>query len=233
METIQNLNPRNPLSIIAIFVSFCYLTISIVISLNITYFSNFERSCLISFICFFPILIFIAFIFLVIGFHEHLYAPKDFRTDNAFYGIMANENEISQKKEKEVENNYCFTSISTTKDRISKLNEYESIALQYIERKYSLFLRRDVKVGNFIFDAIGISSNNCNYLIEVKVCPDINKLSNTIKRMANAIQGSLDFEGCIPMLVVMDNGKNSNQMKLFELKKLYPSLVVEIIEMEK
>lgn len=232
MEGIRNLNPRNPLSIIALFVSFCYLTISIVMSLNITYFSNFERECLVFFICMFPIIIFVAFIFLVVGFHEHLYSPKDFRTDKAFYGITADDNEIKTKREEEIENNFCFTAISSKEDRIVKLDEYESKALQIIERKYSLFLRRNIKIGNFIFDAIGISNDRSNYLIEVKVCPNMNLLHRIAKRMVDTLQQNINYKGFIPMLVLMNTEKKEEQKKISEIKDLFPSLIIEVIDLK-
>ena len=238
MEGIQNLNPRNPLSIIALFVSFCYLAISCVMSLNITYFSEFERECLVFFICIFPIIIFWAFFILVVGFHNHLYAPKDFRTDTAFYGNVADEIEVDKKKEDEITElnnagiNYSFMVVSEKSDGIYKYNEYESKALRYIERKFSMFLRRDVKIGRFVFDAIGITNGGRNYLIEIKMSFHRDILMKTANNMIVAIQENNQYRDLTPMLVVLSNNNNKLESSIAELKYKYPTLMVQTINSE-
>ena len=76
---------RNPLGIIALFVSLIYGFACLVLSASI---SNLtlpnERLPLIWFIILFPLVILGGFIFLVVKHHEKLYAPSDYADENTF-----------------------------------------------------------------------------------------------------------------------------------------------------
>jgi cytochrome c oxidase subunit IV len=95
---------RNPLGIIALFVSLIYGFACLVLSTSISNLvANNERLPLIWFIIIFPIIILIAFIYLVVNHHEKLYAPGDFRGDDAFIQTI-DENKRRQRIQEEVEN---------------------------------------------------------------------------------------------------------------------------------
>lgn len=87
MEFLSNIKSltRNPLGIIALFVSMIYGFSCLVLSASITNLKDaYERLPLIWFVIVFPIIILAAFIYLVIFHHEKLYSPSDFRDDEAF-----------------------------------------------------------------------------------------------------------------------------------------------------
>lgn len=95
---------RNPLGIIALFVSLIYGFACLVLSTSISNLvANNERLPVIWFIIIFPIIILIAFIYLVVNHHEKLYAPGDFRGDDAFIQTI-DENKRKQRIQEEVEN---------------------------------------------------------------------------------------------------------------------------------
>ena len=95
---------RNPLGIIALFVSLIYGFACLVLSTSISNLNNYEeRLPLIWFIILFPLIILMAFIYLVVNHHEKLYAPSDFRGDESFIQII-DENKRKLKINKEVEN---------------------------------------------------------------------------------------------------------------------------------
>lgn len=95
---------RNPLGIIALFVSLIYGFACLVLSTSISNLeNNIERLPLIWFIIIFPIVILIAFIYLVVNHHEKLYAPGDFRGDDAFIQTI-DENKRKQRIKEEVKN---------------------------------------------------------------------------------------------------------------------------------
>jgi hypothetical protein len=76
---------RNPLGIIALFVSLIYGFACLVLSSSISNLNTpEERIPLIWFIICFPLIILAAFIFLVVKHHEKLYSPSDFRGDDSF-----------------------------------------------------------------------------------------------------------------------------------------------------
>lgn len=93
---------RNPLGIIALFISLIYGFACLVLSTSIDNLrSNCERLPLIWFIILFPVVILIAFIYLVINHHEKLYAPSDFREDDSFIQTI-DEKKVKKKQLQEL-----------------------------------------------------------------------------------------------------------------------------------
>lgn len=94
---------KNPLGIIGLFISLIYGFACLVLSTSIVNLqvAN-ERLPLIWFIIIFPLIILSAFIYLVVNHHEKLYAPSDFRNDDAFTETMTGKR-IKEKLEKEAE----------------------------------------------------------------------------------------------------------------------------------
>ena len=76
---------RNPLGIIALFVSLIYGFACLVLSTSISNLHNdSERLPLVWFIIIFPIVILIAFLFLVTKHHGKLYSPSDYGSADSF-----------------------------------------------------------------------------------------------------------------------------------------------------
>lgn len=93
---------RNPLGIIALFVSLIYGFACLVLSTSISNLhAESERLPLIWFIILFPLVILGGFIFLVVKHHEKLYAPSDFRGDDSFIQTI-DRSKIKEKKLEEV-----------------------------------------------------------------------------------------------------------------------------------
>jgi hypothetical protein len=95
---------RNPLGIIALFVSMIYGFSCLVLSASITNLKDAcERLPLIWFVIIFPIIILIAFVHLVKFHHEKLYSPGDFRDDESFIQT-SDENKRNSRIQDEVSN---------------------------------------------------------------------------------------------------------------------------------
>jgi len=93
---------RNPLGIIALFVSLIYGFACLVLSTSISNLhGDSERLPLIWFIIMFPLVILVAFIFLVIKHHEKLYSPSDYRGDESFIQTI-DKYRVKEKKLEEV-----------------------------------------------------------------------------------------------------------------------------------
>ena len=75
---------KNPLAIIALFISFMYGSASLILGTSIDKLDGFNKNALILFLILFPILIFGAFFYLVVNHHAKLYAPGDYRSDESF-----------------------------------------------------------------------------------------------------------------------------------------------------
>ncbi len=86
---------KNPLGIIALFVSLIYGVASFVLSTSIdNLHGQEERLPMIWFIILFPILILIAFTFLVIYHHKKLYGPSDFKDEKNFVNTFTGNKEV-------------------------------------------------------------------------------------------------------------------------------------------
>jgi hypothetical protein len=93
---------KNPLGIIALFISLIYGFACLVLGFSISNLEgNIERLSLIWFIILFPFVILIAFIYLVIKHHEKLYSPGDFRADESFMQTL-NPAQVTDKQLKDV-----------------------------------------------------------------------------------------------------------------------------------
>jgi type IV secretory pathway VirB2 component (pilin) len=81
---LQN-NVRNPLGVIAMFVSFAYVSMVVSFTIGIDKLNGAsERLPIIWFLILFPLIIFIAFILLIIFCNEKLFGPLDYRDDSSF-----------------------------------------------------------------------------------------------------------------------------------------------------
>lgn len=79
---------RNPLGIIALFISFVYALACIVIAVSTSTLDPYERIPLVYFVIVFPVLTLGCFMWLVIQHPTKLYAPSDYKEDNSFMMTM-------------------------------------------------------------------------------------------------------------------------------------------------
>lgn len=92
---------RNPLGIIALFISLIYGFASLLLNSAAESLTVPERWPLILFIVFFPVLVLVAFYKLVTKHHGKLYAPGDFKDDKSFLRTLSQE-EQEERLEKEL-----------------------------------------------------------------------------------------------------------------------------------
>jgi hypothetical protein len=76
---------RNPLGIIALFISLIYGFACLVLGLSGDNLTPDDSTPLVYFLIVFPILILLSFVFLVIKHHNKLYAPADFKDERNFF----------------------------------------------------------------------------------------------------------------------------------------------------
>lgn len=119
---------KNPLGIIALFISLIYGLACLVLGVSLSKLSNpYERLPLIWFIIIFPIIVLFSFIYLVVNHHHKLYAPGDFRNDETFINAL-NKNEIESKVESEIKEMQ-----KSRMDELLKESEKQSKELQDTE----------------------------------------------------------------------------------------------------
>jgi len=99
---------RNPLGIIALFISLIYGFASLLLDSAAEKLTEAERWPLIIFIVIFPIMVLVAFYKLVTKHHGKLYAPGDFKDDKSFLRTLSPE-EQEVRLEKEVKESFGLT----------------------------------------------------------------------------------------------------------------------------
>lgn len=168
---------RNPLGLIALFLTFIYGIAGGVIGAN---FGNLkgqsERLPLIWFIVIFPFVILGVFVYLVVKHNEKLYAPKNFDNQEGF--LIANGKQISPNKETKPldkpeiipvnKNNFSLVAFSTPQCRNDIAIKLQEAALKKYSVDHDMEIKTEVRMSNrFVCDGIS-EKNGETYLFEVK-----------------------------------------------------------------
>ena len=98
-KTAQRL-ARNPLGIIALFIVLVYGIAGLTLGLAGNNLTEPERAPLIWFLVVFPVVVLIAFLWLVARHHMKLYAPHDFRSEEGFFRASPNVEKTSVKEQR-------------------------------------------------------------------------------------------------------------------------------------
>ena len=97
---------KNPLGIIALFISLIYGFASLVLGFAADSLKDNERIIFIWFLVTFPIIVLGVFVYLVVLHHKKLYSPTDFRDDKSFLEtIDKNQKIITEFQESKTDNN--------------------------------------------------------------------------------------------------------------------------------
>lgn len=104
---------KNPLGIIALFISLIYGFACLVLGFAVKTLQGGERILLICFLIGFPVLILGAFLYLVVKHHKKLYAPSDYKDEKNFFKDFENQQNIEEVKEFEISK---ITEIESIKD---------------------------------------------------------------------------------------------------------------------
>lgn len=94
---MQNLSARNPLGIIALFISLIYGISALLLGVSIDKLSVTNQERLVWFVVIFPCAVLAAFLWLVAKHHKKLYGPGDYRTDEGFLSAGGDPALVGQK----------------------------------------------------------------------------------------------------------------------------------------
>lgn len=188
---------RNPLGIIALFISLIYGFASLLLDSSAEKITAAERWPLILFVVLFPIMVLVAFYKLVTKHHGKLYAPGDFQDDKSFLRTLSPEEQavrlekevkesLDQVKGGQIANSIEFTKQSepdndNQAEREKRQEEHrqfrqelEKIEANVIERiaeEYGAKAERNIGIGgtDANFDAFLPSKEDRFTFVEVKV----------------------------------------------------------------
>jgi len=165
---------KNPLGIIALFISLIYGFACLVLGITGSGLESNERLVLIIFLVFFPILILVSFIFLVTKHYRKLYAPSDFKDEKNYLetiDIKAQKSRIQNQTIEIKKQKYSSDSqiVSSHNDRFNNYLIVENLLLRIIQRDYNLPLRRNVKFKKHesTFDCV-LEGKNMFIAVEIK-----------------------------------------------------------------
>jgi len=193
---------RNPLGIIALFISLIYGFASLVITVGGKTLEHNERIPIIYFLILFPVIVLGAFLWLVVKHHKKLYAPSDYRDDKSFLETIDRDNYNKKLKNEyeemmqaeELLNSEKYSKMTRLDMQTIQFDDFkkkyllvENLALNYIERLYSLPVYRNVRIKGirqFIFDGILVKEDEV-IIIEVKFIKDLKRLDLIARQLLN------------------------------------------------
>lgn len=161
---------RNPLGIIALFITLIYAVASLLLGITANKISETERWPIIIFIVIFPIIVLFTFYRLVARHHGKLYSPSDYREDGSFLRTLTPE-EVNQKLDVEaaeviqttVEPQTVQVETRSKDSRVPSLVQLredirviENDVIKMMENEYNMPAMRNVRITNagIIFDAL-------------------------------------------------------------------------------
>ncbi|RLD59034.1 MAG: hypothetical protein DRJ01_11830 [Bacteroidetes bacterium] len=204
---------KNPLGIIALFISLIYGFASLVLGFAADSLKDNERLIFIWFLVTFPIIVLGVFVYLVVLHHKKLYSPTDFRADKSFLEtIDKNQKIIAEFQESKTDNNETAkikdSNISTStikqfiKPQSLEFNDFkekylkiENLVLYEIEKTYNTEVKRNVRIKglkNAEFDGV-ITKNDEVIFIEIKYVKSISMSSSIIERIKLMAKQLEDF----------------------------------------
>lgn len=194
---------RNPLGIIALFLSVIYGIAGYVINNGFSFLHGCcERLPLIYFIVFFPVVVLVAFIYLVVKHNEKLYAPKDFDNQDGF--LEANGKKIKPNEPAEtlvhseiIPGTTPKTSICMFAHSFTVGNKYgckisgESALMKY-SKDFDMEIKTEISLGrNYVCDGIAQKEDK-TYLFEVKSEYSLGNFDIILRRFV-ALQAILEY----------------------------------------
>lgn len=216
---------RNPLGVIALFITFIDGIAGLVISVN---FENLhdasERLPLIWFIVIFPIIVLVVFVILVIVCPQNLFGPSDYDNQELYLkaigkSIKPHEEPKPLKKVENIpvrkyKNGICMMAFSSAKT----FERIQEAALQRYADEHEMEIKTDVHIArDMVCDGVAEKDGKL-YLFEVKMNNDSTMFEITLRRIKR-IYETMIAKGC----------ENLHMVLIFVLKnKLSPEALADL-----
>ncbi len=229
---------RNPLGVIALFVTICYLIAGLVFSIGLDKLTGAkERLPFIWFIIIFPVIIFIVFVLLVCFHHEKLYGPRDFKDEENFIKLTNTERKTKYLREATVNSIYeeqnpiniekSTEIIKNEKSNILALaysaENSTHLAIQKLNKIYNTKFTEEVRTSRATYDAIGIIDGK-PYIVECKYIRNI----ITINRLRDTYQQVLRYKESIikkePQIIIVYILEKYTQDVCAKIQEYYKSI---------
>jgi hypothetical protein len=237
---------HNPLGIIGLFVTSCYLIGGLVFSIGLDKLKgSSERLPFIYFLILFPILILGIFVYLVCCHHEKLYSPSDFHNENNFVKLSGKE--IKKKIQEDAKETVLLEDDIPTKSFFDKLDKDVKLSIGFhIENAFHLAIMKlmqiygipfdeNVKYDSYSFDAVGFK-NGFTYIVECKyVKGNVSKsrlyvVYQEVCRYKQVLHGN----NHIIIAIILDKFTSETERRIIDYYNLLsPELLVEVFDYSK
>lgn len=220
---------KNPLGIIALFVTSIYGIAGLVIGPNFDNLQGgWERQPIIWFIILFPIVILWVFAYLVIKHNEKLYAPKDFDNQEGF--LIANGKILTPHKEPKSLNNpelipvkrktsQCFFAHGKTNNSSLEYSIIEEAAMKRYADEHDIEIKTDVRISrDLTCDGVAEKDGKL-YIFEVKQNYNplqLERIIESLLRINEAIK--IISNDCLRLILILVTEKRIEDHNLAQLK---------------
>lgn len=186
---------RNPLGILALFISLIYAMSAILFGTSVSALSPHNQTILTIFVVVFPVIVLVVFAWLVAKHHTKLYGPADYKDDSNFWR-SAPATSVGERIAKEVVESEASASDpqelpaavelpggEPTSIKLETKSEVggsvigsavesaylaETLVVEALQRELGGSVRRSVRLGRYEVDAI-VETTSTIYIVEVKV----------------------------------------------------------------
>lgn len=239
---------RNPLGIIALFVTICYLIAGLVFSIGLDKLNGAEeRLPFIWFIIIFPVIIFVVFVLLVCFHHEKLYGPTDFKDETNFIKLTNTERKTKYMREATENSIYEEQTPISIEDSTEVIRNEKSnicalaysaensahLAIQKLNKIYNTKFTEEVRSGRYIYDAIGII-NGKTYIVECKYIRSIvtiNRLRDTYHQVLRYRESIFKKNPQIIIVYILEKYTEEVCVKIQEYyKSIEPNLNIFVFD---
>ncbi|MGJ5075513.1 hypothetical protein [Bradyrhizobium oligotrophicum] len=191
---------RNPLSVVALFISLIYGMSASLFSYSVSSLTRENQTILVWFIVLFPVAVLCVFAWLVAKHHLKLYGPGDFRSDDSFVSTFrsATTKEILEKREAEVKEQISPPQPGVTinvpaaivdlKKEASTTDILETLAIKkFAETVLDSILHMQLKIKDAILDAV-LETPSKFIVVEVKVLQNNRYLFTALQQGSRTLQ---------------------------------------------
>lgn len=171
---------RNPIGIISLFLILIYSIASLLFGTKGQMLTETQRWPFIWFLIMFPVIVFIAFIYIVIRHHEKLYAPSEFRNELLFFRKLSSEEQKTRLDDDITALTVNDTSTNSVNEKLYPLSQdeirlkvsiAEDLTIRALEQDLGCSISREVGVevekGWMNFDG-AVKKNNELIAIDVR-----------------------------------------------------------------
>lgn len=241
MKEKENSIVKNPLGIIALFITSIYGIAGLVMGPNFDNLQgNCERQPIIWYFILFPIVILGVFTYLVIKHNEKLYSPKDFDNQDGF--LIANGKTLLPHKDSQPlsnpemiplkkKANSCFCVYGKKDNAKSCYSLIEEASMKRYADEHDMEIKTDVRISrDLTCDGLAEKDGKL-YIFEVKSNYSPSQCSHIIRWLScvkSTLNEMTDKELCIIIIIVSDKkleDKNLEGMKT-QLKSIMPQVEV-------